>query len=91
ADPLTGRAPGANDDLSGVALTLESARLMATKKWRNTLVFVAFTGEEQALFGSAALAARAKKEAWKVVGVLNNDIVGASRSSDGRADTKHVR
>lgn len=90
-DPLTGIAPGADDDLSGVALTLECARLMAKRRWHNTLVFVAFTGEEQSLLGSAALAARAKKEGWKIDAFLNNDIVGASRRGDGRGDLKHIR
>lgn len=91
ADPLTSIAPGADDDLSGVALTLESARLMATRKWKNTLVFIAFSGEEQGLYGSAALAERAKSENWKIDAFLNNDIVGASHRKDRLIDLKHVR
>ena len=89
-DPLTAIAPGINDDGSGVALTLESARLLATKKWHNTLVFVAFSGEEQGLFGSAALAAKAKAEKWNLEAVLSNDTVGSSRAGDVK-DTKRVR
>ena len=53
-DVYNGRAPGANDDASGVAMALECARLLAPMKHRHTLVFVAFSGEEQALLGSKA-------------------------------------
>ena len=89
-DPLTAIAPGVNDDGSGVALTLESARILSQKKWHNTLVFIAFSGEEQGLFGSTALAERAKKEKWNVDAVLSNDTVGSSMSSDIK-DKKRVR
>lgn len=90
-DAKTGRAPGANDDASGVAATMEVCRLMAAKKWRNTLKFVAFSGEEQGLHGSSALAKRAKDEGWDVIGVLNNDTVGSSGNLLGQKDEGHVR
>jgi Zn-dependent M28 family amino/carboxypeptidase len=90
-DPLTAKAPGINDDGSGVALTLECARVLSQKKWRNTLVFVAFSGEEQGLFGSTALAQRAKKEGWKIEAMLNNDTVGASQGPKSMKDKKRVR
>jgi hypothetical protein len=83
-----GKAPGANDDGSGVALTLELARLMATRKWKQTLVFIAFSGEEQGLFGSTALAERASVEGWKIDGFLNNDMVGNSSDVHGHHDTR---
>jgi len=91
ADPLTGRAPGANDDASGVALTLEMARLASQRKWNQTLKFVAFSGEEQGLLGSTALAKRAKAEAWPIEAVFSNDMVGNSSNKAGLKDTKHVR
>lgn len=91
ADARTGGAPGANDDASGVAVVLECARLMSGKKWKNTLVFVAFSGEEQGLHGSRALATRAREEGWNVVGVLNNDTVGASVNLEGQSDKARVR
>ena len=90
-DPLTGIAPGINDDGSGVALTLENARILSQKKWHNTLVFVAFSGEEQGLFGSAALAAKAKEEKWNLEAVLSNDTVGSSRAAGGVKDNRRVR
>lgn len=88
---LDATAPGANDDASGTALTLELARVMSQRKWNNTLVFVCFSGEEQGLLGSTALARRAKTEGWKLDAVLSNDIVGSSESTNGQRDKRHVR
>jgi hypothetical protein len=69
-------APGANDDASGVAVSLESARVLSKLKFPSTIVFVAVAGEEQGLNGSAHLAKLAKSENWQLEAVLNNDIVG---------------
>src|SRR5688572_11457624 len=52
----TSPAPGANDDASGVAVVLELARLMASRKYPCTVVFAAVTGEDQGLYGSTHLA-----------------------------------
>lgn len=90
-DPMTVKAPGINDDGSGVALTLECARLLAAQgNFLNTLVFVAFTGEEQGLLGSGALSARAKTNKWAIEAMLNNDTVGSS-AAKGLKDKKRVR
>ena len=88
---LGARAPGANDDGSGTAMALELARIMSQKKWRNTLVFVAFSGEEQGLYGSRALAERAVKGGWKIDAVLSNDMIGNSRNKNGQRNDKQVR
>ena len=69
-------APGANDDASGVAVSLESAHVLSKLKFPSTIVFVAVAGEEQGLNGSAHLAKLAKSEGWQLEAVLNNDIVG---------------
>jgi hypothetical protein len=71
-------APGANDDASGVAVSLECARVLSRLKLPATLVFAAVAGEEQGLNGSAHLARFAKSEGWQIEGVLNNDIVGGN-------------
>lgn len=84
-------APGANDDASGTALALELARVLARHKWKNTLVFVAFSGEEQGLLGSRALAKRAKEEKWTLDAVLSNDMVGNSRNNLGQSNAKQLR
>ncbi len=73
-----GAAPGANDDSSGVAVSLECARALSTLRFPASLVFVAVAGEEQGLVGSAHLAHLAREEGWQLEGVLNNDIVGGN-------------
>ncbi|WP_217701069.1 M28 family metallopeptidase [Hymenobacter sp. CRA2] len=78
----TADAPGANDDGSGVAIVMELARVMSTRKFPCTIVFVAVQGEEQSLIGSGYLARKAKANNWNVVGMLNNDIVGNSHGHD---------
>jgi hypothetical protein len=86
------KAPGANDDASGVAIVMEMARVMASRQFPATLVFVAFQGEEQGLYGSRHMAERVKKEGWNLVAVLNNDIVGNSYSAEmGIHDNTRVR
>ena len=86
------KAPGANDDASGVAMVMEMARVMAPHKFPATLIFVAFQGEEQGLYGSTHLAERAKKEGWNLVAMQNNDIVGNSYSAEtGIHDNSRVR
>jgi len=69
-------APGANDDSSGSAVSMEAARVLSKYKFPATLVFVCVAGEEQGLNGSRHLAKLAKEEGWQLEGVLNNDIVG---------------
>ena len=84
-------APGANDDATGTSVALEMARILAGQKWRNTLVFVAFSGEEQGLLGSRALAKRAKAEGWTIDAVLSNDMVGNSRNKLGQSNVRELR
>ncbi|MDQ2985852.1 MAG: M20/M25/M40 family metallo-hydrolase [Armatimonadota bacterium] len=90
-DAKTGPAPGANDDASGTVVALEVARAMATRKWKHTLVFVGWTGEEQGLLGSRAMAERAKADAWKIDAVLSNDTVGSPVNKHGQRNDKQVR
>lgn len=85
-----GLAPGANDDASGVAVSLECARVLSRQKFPATLVFAAVAGEEQGLYGSAHLAKLAKDEGWQVEGVLNNDIVGGNTTPGDRLQNKSV-
>ncbi len=85
-------APGANDDASGVAVSLECARVLSRLKLPATLVFVAVAGEEQGLNGSRHLAELAKHEGWQLEGVLNNDIVGGNTTpGDTLQDKSQVR
>lgn len=87
-----GYAPGAVDDASGTAVSMELARVMAKRSFPATIVFVAFVGEEQYLNGSTHLAKRAKEENWNIDAMLNNDIVGNTTGMDnGMKDNMHVR
>jgi hypothetical protein len=85
-------APGANDDSSGTAVSLESARLLSKHRFPATIVFVCVAGEEQGLNGSRHLAKLAKAEGWQLEGVLNNDIVGGDTTpGDTLQDKSRVR
>jgi hypothetical protein len=78
----TGKAPGANDDASGVAIVMEMARIMAKREFPCTVIFVAVQGEEQGLLGAKHLAGRAKTEGWNLIAMATNDIVGNSFSNE---------
>lgn len=71
-------SPGANDDASGAAVSLECARALSTLHFPATVVFATVAGEEQGLVGSAHLANLAREEGWQLEAVLNNDIVGGN-------------
>lgn len=77
-----GLAPGANDDASGVAAVMELARVMCKEKFPATIIFVAFSGEEQGLNGSAFLAKKAKEHNWELIAMLNMDMIGSSYSNE---------
>lgn len=83
-------APGANDDASGVAVSIECARVLSKLKFPSSLVFVAVAGEEQGLNGSLHLARLAKSEGWQLEGVLNNDIVGGDTTPGATGQDKNV-
>src|SRR5205823_6578496 len=86
-------APGANDDASGTAVSLECARVLSQHKFPATIVFLAVAGEEQGLIGSRHFAQMAKQENWNVAGMLNNDIVGGNRTpgQEARQSAHRVR
>ena len=81
-------APGANDDASGTAVSMESARVLSKLKFPATLVFVTVPGEEQGLYGSRHLAQLARQEGWDIEGVLNNDIVGGNTTPGEKLQSK---
>ncbi len=83
-------APGANDDASGVAVSLECARALTHLKLPGTIVFVAVAGEEQGLNGSRHLAQLAESEGWPLEAVLNNDIVGGDTTPGATTQQKDV-
>lgn len=86
---VNGDAPGANDDGSGTAVSLECARVLSQHKFPATIIFLTVAGEEQGLNGSKHFAQMAKQQGWNIEAVLNNDIVGGDRNA--QQDTSVVR
>jgi len=79
---VTADAPGANDDASGTAVSLECARVLSRMKFPATIIFLTVAGEEQGLNGSHHFAKMAKDEGWDLEAALNNDIVGGDKSAE---------
>lgn len=93
SDPLdfTSDAPGANDNGSGSALVIEAARLLSKSKHRATIVYALLSGEEQGLWGGQLLVKDAAQRGWTVLALLNNDIVGGTKGTEGRVVADRVR
>jgi hypothetical protein len=86
-------APGANDNASGTALTIELARVIATSgvEFDATIVFALWAGEEQGLVGSRAHVQRLAASKTIVDANINNDIVGNTHGGNGKVDGQSVR
>jgi hypothetical protein len=84
-------APGANDNASGMAGTIEAARVLSKYKFDYNIVYLGLSGEEQGLFGGKGFAAFAKKEGWDIIGVINNDMIGNIEGVDGVIDNRTFR
>lgn len=80
---FTDDAPGANDNASGLAGTLEAARVLSKYRFNGSIVYAALAGEEQGLFGGKILAKRAKADGWRLKAVLNNDMIGNIEGVNG--------
>jgi hypothetical protein len=76
--------PGADDNTSGTTALLEVARVLARRPQPATIRFVWFTSEESGLRGSREFVRVAKAEGERVVGALNNDMIGWA--NDDRLD-----
>eukprot|EP00756_Hemistasia_phaeocysticola_P031682 Hpha_TRINITY_DN16367_c1_g9::TRINITY_DN16367_c1_g9_i1::g.62892::m.62892 len=74
----TQRAPGADDNASGTSALLEIARIISKLgvTLDHTLRLIAFSGEEQGLLGSRALAQKWADEGVNVVTMFNADMLG---------------
>jgi hypothetical protein len=72
----TSPAPGANDNGSGVALLLELARLLSSRQWNQTIIFAAFSAEEQGTFGSRHFVQNKMLDGVIIDAAIDNDIVG---------------
>ena len=88
---FTTDAPGANDNASGMAGTIEAARVLSKYKFESSIIYVGLSGEEQGLFGGAGLAKYAKEKGWEIIGILNNDMIGNITGVDGVIDNRSFR
>jgi Zn-dependent M28 family amino/carboxypeptidase len=70
------RAPGADDNASGVAVLLEVARLISTLNLGKSIFLAFFSGEEQGLWGSAHYAKQIKHDNVNLYRLINLDMVG---------------
>ena len=84
-------APGANDDASGTAVSLELARVMSKRKFDATIVFMAVPGEEQGLLGATYYAEQAKVNKVNIEAMFTNDIVGGAMKCKNSPDRNKVR
>lgn len=87
----TSESPGANDNASGVAGTLEAARILSQYEFNGSIIYAALSGEEQGLFGGEILARQAQQEHWKLHAVLNNDMIGNTAGVNGVDDNTTAR
>ena len=69
-------APGADDNATGVASVLESARIMSQYEFEYSIVYCSFSAEELGLYGSEAYASRCQQEGMDIIGYFNNDMNG---------------
>lgn len=88
---FTSDSPGANDNASGMAGTLEAARVLSKYSFDNSIVYAGLSGEEQGLFGGRGLAEYATENNWELIGVLNNDMIGNIRGVDGVVSNRDFR
>ncbi len=68
---------GMEDNATGVSLVMEMARVMSKYSFKQTIVFIITTGEEQGLYGSTAFAKYLLNNSIPVEAAYNNDIVGS--------------
>jgi hypothetical protein len=81
-------SPGADDDGSGIAAVLSAAKVMSTYTFNNTIRFVAFSGEEQGLYGSSFYVNEATTNGDNIVAALNADMIGYTEEVE---DGQYIR
>ena len=84
-------APGANDDASGTAVSLELARVMSKHHFDATIIFMTVPGEEQGLLGATNFAEKAKQSKMNIEAMFTNDIVGGVTSHKDSPNRNKVR
>ncbi len=88
---FTDSAPGANDNASGMAGTIEAARVLSRFRFNGTIVYAGLSGEEQGLYGGRTVARMAADSTWNLQAVLNNDMIGNVEGVNGVVDNTTAR
>ena len=91
ANNFTSDSPGANDNASGMAGTIEAARVLSKYKFPVSIIYAGLSGEEQGLYGGQHMAKVAKEKDWDIIGVINNDMIGNIKGIDGVIDNSTFR
>lgn len=93
SDPkdFTSDSPGANDNASGMAGTIEAARVLSKYQFENSIIYIGLAGEEQGLFGGKGFAEYAKANNMEIIGIFNNDMIGNITGVDGVIDNRTFR
>ena len=93
SDPtdFTSDSPGANDNASGMAGTIEAARVLSNYQFESSIIYIGLSGEEQGLYGGKGLAKYAQDHNWEIIGILNNDMIGNIKGVDGVIDNRTFR
>lgn len=93
SDPnnFTDDSPGANDNASGMAGTLEAARVLSKYQFENSIIYLGLSGEEQGLFGGKGFVEFAKQNGMEIIGIFNNDMIGNTTGVDGVESNRDFR
>ena len=91
ANNFTSDSPGANDNASGMAGTIEAARVLSKYKFPVSIIYTGLSGEEQGLYGGQHMAKVAKEQGWDIIGIINNDMIGNIKGIDGVIDNSTFR
>jgi Peptidase family M28 len=93
SDPtdFTSDSPGANDNASGMAGTIEAARVLSKYQFESSIIYLGLSGEEQGLYGGKGLAEYAQNKGWDIIGIMNNDMIGNIKGVDGVIDNRTFR
>jgi Peptidase family M28 len=83
--------PGADDNASGLAATLEAARVLTHYRFAGSIVYAGFSGEEQGLYGGQIVAKWVQQHGWNLVGMIDNDMIGNVQGIDGVTDNATAR
>ncbi len=83
--------PGANDNASGMAGTIEAARVLTKYQFNGSIVYLGLSAEEQGLLGGRTVARHARESGWNIVGVLNNDMIGNIEGISGTTENVTAR